>query len=162
MTATTERQETRAEKERRIIMNVENCVYPDQDQMKAMQESGPDGPIVMVNLLKFRDKAVYPDGRDPDISGREAYDRYARAVVKLLHGVGGRVVFSGDVSFLTIGHADGLWDEVALAEYPNRAALLQMSMSDEWRAIAVHREAGLEGQLNIETVPTHVARLEEL
>jgi uncharacterized protein (DUF1330 family) len=115
----------------------------------------------MVNLLKFRDKARYPDGRDPDLSGREAYDRYAREVVKLLHGVGGRVLFSGDVTFLTLGRAEELWDEVALAEYPNRAALLKMSMSEEWQAIAVHREAGLEGQLNIETVPTLEATLRE-
>jgi uncharacterized protein (DUF1330 family) len=142
-------------------MKVENRVYPESDQMAALQERGPDGPIVMVNLLKFRDKARYPDGRDPDLSGREAYDRYAREVVKLLHGVGGRVLFSGDVTFLTLGRAEELWDEVALAEYPNRAALLKMSMSEEWQAIAVHREAGLEGQLNIETVPTLEATLRE-
>jgi uncharacterized protein (DUF1330 family) len=134
-------------------MNVENRVYPESDQVAALQERGPDGPIVMVNLLKFRDKARYPDGRDSDLTGREAYDRYAREVVKLLRAVGGRVLFSGDVTFLTLGRAEELWDEVALAEYPSRAALLKMSMSKEWQEIAVHREAGLEGQLNIETVP---------
>jgi hypothetical protein len=47
---------------------------------------------------------------------------------------------------------DRLWDEVALAQYPDRAALTAMSTSPEWRAISVHRAAGLEGQLNIETV----------
>jgi uncharacterized protein (DUF1330 family) len=135
-------------------MKVENGVYPDSDQVRALQEQGPDGPIVMVNLLKFRDRARYPDGRDSHVSGREAYDRYAREVVKLLHAVGGRVLYSGDVTFLTLGRAEELWDEVALAEYPSRAALLQMSTSKEWQDIAVHREAGLEGQLNIETVPT--------
>lgn len=135
-------------------MKVDNRVYPDPDQLAALQEPGPDGPIVMVNLLKFRDKALYPDGRDPEISGRAAYNRYAVEVVKLLHAVGGRVVFAGDVSFLSLGRAEELWDEVALAEYPNRAALWRMSTSPEWQAIAVHREAGLEGQLNIETVPT--------
>jgi hypothetical protein len=36
--------------------------------------------------------------------------------------------------------------------YPNRAAMVNMSMSDEWREISVHRAAGLKGQLNIETV----------
>ena len=47
---------------------------------------------------------------------------------------------------------EDLWDEVALAEYPNRAALVAMSSSEAFREIAVHRSAGLEGQLNIETV----------
>jgi len=135
-------------------MKIDNLVYPEADQIAAMQEAGPDGPIVMVNLLKFREKAQYADGRDPDLSGRDAYHRYGTAVVPLLHGVGGRVIYTGDVTLLTLGRAEELWDEVALAEYPNRAALLKMSTSEEWRAIAVHREAGLAGQLNIETVPT--------
>lgn len=133
-------------------MQVENLVYPEPDQFAAMQEPGPTGPIVMVNLLKFRDKAQYPDGRDSDLSGRAAYHRYSRAVIELVEKVGGRILFAGDVTFLSLGRADELWDEVALAEYPSRAAMLQMSMSKEWQAISVHREAGLAGQLNIETV----------
>ena len=140
-------------------MQVENCVYPDSEQIAALQQSGPDGPIVMVNLLKFRAKARYPDGRDPDLSGREAFNRYANAVERLVREVGGTVVYSGDVTFLTIGHTETLWDEVALAQYPSRAALFQMAMSPAYQAIAVHRDAGLEGQLNIETVPTLAARL---
>jgi hypothetical protein len=68
-------------------------------------------------------------------------------------------LFAGDVSGLSLGRVECLWDEVALAEYPNRAAFVAMSMSPEWRAIAFHREAGLEGQLNIETVPTLAAQL---
>ncbi len=139
-------------------MKIENLIYPEADQLAALQEAGPKGPIVMVNLLKFREKAEYPDGRDRDLSGRDAYHRYGTAVVKLLHGVGGRVLFTGDVTFLTLGRADVLWDEIALAEYPNRAAMLKMSSSEEWRSIAVHREAGLAGQLNIETVPSLIAQ----
>lgn len=133
-------------------MNVENALYPVGAQMQAMLESGPGGPIIMVNLLKFRDKAQYPDGRASTLSGREAYNIYAQGVTKLLAEVGGRVLFAGDVTFLTIGTVDALWDEVALAEYPNRAAMVAMSSSQGFRDIAVHRAAGLEGQLNIETV----------
>lgn len=140
-------------------MQVENRVYPEADQLAAMQEAGPDGPIVMVNLLKFRQRAQYPDGRDAELSGREAYLRYGLEVEKLVRAVGGRVLFTGDVTFLTLGRAESLWDEVALAEYPNRAAMLRMALSPECQAIAHHREAGLEGQLNIETVPTLAALL---
>ena len=73
-------------------------------------------------------------------------------MARLLPEYGARMIFVGDVSFLTIGQADELWDEVALVEYPNRAALVAMSSSDEWRAASVHRTAGLAGQLNIETI----------
>jgi uncharacterized protein (DUF1330 family) len=124
-----------------------------------LQEPAAEGPIVMVNLLKYRNKAAYPDGRDPDLSGREAYNRYAVEVVKLLQSIGGHVLFSGDVRSLVIGEVASLWDDVALAQYPSRAAFLQMAMSPEMQVIAVHRAAGLEGQLNIETVPSLALRL---
>jgi uncharacterized protein (DUF1330 family) len=136
-------------------MKVENRVYPDPEQTAALQKAdGPGGRIVMVNLLKFRERARYRDGRDAHLTGREAYERYAVEVGKLVRACGGRVVYVGDVTFLSLGRVDELWDEVALAEYPSRAAFLRMSSSPEWRTIAEHREAGLEGQLNIETTPS--------
>jgi uncharacterized protein (DUF1330 family) len=143
-------------------MHVENRLYPDPAQIGALRASSAGGPIVMVNLLKFRDKACYADGRDAELSGRDAYNRYAIEVAKLVNAIGGKVLFAGDVTFLTIGQVEGLWDEVALAQYPSRAAFLQMAMSPEYQLIAFHREAGLEGQLNIETVPTLAAKLRAL
>ena len=131
----------------------ENHVYPrDPEQIAAMQAPGPDGPIYMVNLLKFKDKAEYSDGRDTDLTGREAYHLYGRAVSKIIQDFGGHVVFAADVTMLSLGKVEDLWDEVAIACYPKRAALVAMSSSEAWRKAAVHREAGLAGQLNIETV----------
>lgn len=130
----------------------ENAVYPGPDQIAAMQ-AAMAGPIVMVNLLKFRARAAYKDGRASDLSGRDAYMIYGAAVTRLLPKHGARLVFAGDVTQMTIGRADPLWDEVALAWYPSRRALIEMSMSPEFAEIAAHREAGLEGQLNIETTP---------
>ncbi len=134
-------------------VQVRNALYPvSVEQKKGMFEPGPAGPIVMVNLLKFRDRAVYEDGRSCDLTGREAYALYGARVGPMITAYGGRVLFVGDVTWLAIGEVDRLWDEVALAQYPDRAALTAMSTSAEWRAISVHRAAGLEGQLNIETV----------
>jgi uncharacterized protein (DUF1330 family) len=131
-----------------------NELYPSGEaQRKAIMEPGPDGPIVMVNLLKFKEFASYEDGRACALSGRQAYDIYGQAVTKQVAGVGGRVLFSADVTFLMLGQAEPLWDQVALAEYPNRAALVRMAMSPSYQEIAVHRAAGLAGQLNIETTP---------
>lgn len=134
-------------------MQVTNQLYPTEPaQLAEMIKPGPAGPIFMINLLKFRDRAVYEDGRACDLSGRDAYMIYGRAVTELLPKFGGRALFAGDVTHLTLGLVEELWDEVAVASYPDRAALVAMSMSDEWREISVHRTAGLAGQLNIETV----------
>ena len=77
-----------------------------------------------------------------------------REVSKLIVEYGGAITFAGDVTFLALGQVEDLWDEVAIAQYPNRdRRCWEMSTSSpEWQAIAVHRAAGLAGQLNIETV----------
>ena len=140
-------------------MKVVNELLPSTpEQIQAMQEPGPNGPIYMVNLLKFRDKAEYEDGRESDLSGRAAYQLYGLGVMQRLPKYGGKLVFVGDVTGLQIGKVEELWDEVVIAMYPDRAALLAMSTSKEWRELSVHRAAGLAGQLNIETVAPAAAR----
>lgn len=137
-------------------MDVTNEVMPtSQERIAEMMEPGPDSPIHMVNLLKFKDRAEYEDGRATDLSGRDAYQLYGRQVGKLIVDYGGEITFAGDVTFLALGQVEELWDEVAIAKYPNRAALFEMSTSPEWQAISVHRAAGLAGQLNIETVASN-------
>lgn len=134
-------------------MEVVNEVLPtDPRQLQALMEKGPAGPIFMINLLKFKDRAEYEDGRETTLTGREAYMLYAAAVRDILPNFGGRALFVADVTHLSLGRVEELWDEVAIAMYPQRADMVRMSMSEEWRAAAVHRTAGLKGQLNIETV----------
>ena len=133
-------------------MEVTNAVYPPKAQFDEFFATGEDGPYVMVNLLKFKDRAVYDDDPSVDISGREAYEIYGAEVTKLVEAGGGRVVFNGDVTGILLGEADDLWDMVALAEYPSKAAFMEMMLSPEWAAIERHRTAGLAGQLNIRTV----------
>ena len=71
-------------------MQVKNQLYPSSpEQMASMLEPGPEGPIIMVNLLKFRDRAVYKDGRETDLSGREAYEIYGQAVSQYITEFGG-------------------------------------------------------------------------
>ena len=138
-------------------MEVVNEVMPTSpERIDEMMQPGPDGPIYMVNLLKFKDKAEYEDGRQTDLTGYEAYQLYGRAVSKIIQDYGGEIQFAADVTFLALGQVEDLWDEVAIAKYPNRGALLAMASSDEWRAASVHRTAGLAGQLNIETVAQFV------
>jgi uncharacterized protein (DUF1330 family) len=132
-------------------MNVTNQLHPSADQAKAFFRGEEDGPMCMVNLLKFRDKASYADGSEPELSGRDAYLRYGAGVQACVAAVGGKARFSGMVTDLMLGEVDELWDMVAIVEYPSRAAMLQMVQSPEYQAITKHRDAGLAGQLNIRT-----------
>ena len=131
-------------------MEVQNSLMPNQEQMAGFAEPGPDGPIYMLNLLKFRPKAEYADGRPSDLTGAQAYGLYAQGVTQLVRELGGSIVFSAQIERLTIGEVEELWDVAAIAMYPSRAAMLKMMQSDEMRQIGEHRHAGLAGQLNIE------------
>ncbi len=133
-------------------MQVFNKVLPNEEQMQGFMAPGHDGPIYMLNLLKFKEKAEYPDGRETDLSGAEAYSIYGGEVVAHLAKVGGRPIFSARIERLMLGEVEELWDTAAIAMYPSRAAMLEMMQSPDYQASAVHRTAGLAGQLNIELV----------
>lgn len=96
----------------------------------------PDRPVVMVNLLKFKDGA-----------GAQEYGKYGQAMQTILKGVGAEILFSGQCQMTLIGGAE--WDAVALVRYPNAQALIQMSQLPEYREAHVHRAEGLEGQVNL-------------
>jgi hypothetical protein len=134
-------------------MEVKNAVYPGPAQAVAFFGLAENGPFVMVNLLKFKAKAEYADGSEPDLSGGAAYARYGAEVTKLIESIGGRIRYSGAVAGLLLGDVEELWDMVALAEYPSLEAFRTMATSPGMRAIEHHRVAGLAGQLNIRTMP---------
>jgi uncharacterized protein (DUF1330 family) len=132
-------------------MKVENAVYPTTEGIRALGHDKSPTKIAMLNLLKFRDKAVYKDGRADNVSGREAYMRYGNAMTKIVEREGGRILFTGKIAGLVIGEVEGLWDVAAIMEYPSRAAFQRIVTLPEVAEIGVHREAGLEGQLLIMT-----------
>jgi len=132
-------------------MKVKNAVIPNEEQMAGFLEGDTDTPIKMVNLLKFKDKADYKDGRQTSLSGKEAYQIYADEVQGHLEKVGGKSIFLGEVERLMLGEVEELWDWVVIAEYPSRKAMLEMVMDSEYQKSEEHRSAGLAGQLNIET-----------
>ena len=105
----------------------------------------------MINLLKFKEKASYPDKRETNLTGAEAYAIYGREVVEHLQKVGGKGIYGGRVTRLMLGEVEDLWDSVAIAMYPSRKAMLEMISNPDYIKSAQHRIAGLEGQLNIET-----------
>jgi len=79
-----------------------------------------DGPIYMVNLMKYHEVAQYEEdaGVDKAISGREADDRYNPA--KVLNKIGADIVFAGDVLKNHVGTED--WDRIAVVRYATHKA----------------------------------------
>lgn len=136
-------------------MNYENAVVPTHEQLKGFADDPHGKPISMVNLLKFKEKADYPADHElhgKEMTGFEAYQLYAREVAKIVQGLGGEMLFSGQVERLMLGEVEELWDMVAIVKYPRRATLGEMIAMEEYQAISVHRDAGLAGQLNVECI----------
>jgi len=132
-------------------MHVQNSLAPTQEQIQGFFDPNATGPIYMLNLLKFKARAQYKDGRDSELTGAQAYALYGAEVSKILAQQGGGGMFKADVTRLVLGEVEALCDAVAIAMYPNRQAMVTMMQSQEYQAIHHHREAGLAGQLNIET-----------
>jgi uncharacterized protein (DUF1330 family) len=133
-------------------MQVTNKILPSEEQINGFINESEVGPISMVNLLRYKDKALYQDGRDTNLTGEEAYGLYAKEVINFVEKYGGEFIFAGKVNRLMLGEVEDLWDAVAIAKYPNRKAMLEMTKDPDYQKIHVHRDAGLEGQLNIETI----------
>ena len=100
-----------------------------------------DGPVWMVNLMKYRAVADYEDGRESSISGKEADDRYAP--LASLAAVGAEIVFFGDVDQQLLG--DGVtWDRVAVVKYPTRRSFIEMQARPDFQEKHHHKDAGME------------------
>lgn len=130
-------------------MELDRSIDPTRDQVIHLRDKGPEGPIVMVNLLKFRRHAQYPaDSHEPDCSGREAYARYEHAFTVTVQSVSGaEVVFRGGVDQLFIGQPGdqaGDWDDVLIVRYPSRQHFLAMLKDTTYQEALQHRYAGLE------------------
>jgi uncharacterized protein (DUF1330 family) len=119
------------------------AVYPEKDQIERLLAGPPDRPVVMLNLLRFKERADAPDA---GLTGESAYQRYADEMVPFVERRGGRVIWTGRVDSQVIGAGAEGFQMAALVEYPSRKAFVEIAMSPEVAAIGVHRAAGLEGQ----------------
>jgi len=131
-------------------------IDPDREQLSRVLKGIPqDTPIVMVNLLKFRDQAAYPEGHEVEpCSGEQAYRRYSKTAVRKIRETGGRPIWMGQAKGSLIAPPDEHWDEVVLVMYPSIAAFMDMIRQPEYQAAAVHRTAALDDARLVCTVET--------
>ena len=114
-------------------------ISPNESQIRQLVSRIDDGPVVMVNLLKFRRQAT-----GAAESGAAAYARYAEVVTGLIEDLGGRTVWRGKADQILIGDSEADWDMAVLVEYPTRRAFLEMVNLPEYQQIHEDRESGLE------------------
>ena len=116
-------------------------IMPTREQFKQLMTQNYRGPIVMVNLLKFKREG-----------GRETYAKYYEATKALFEGKAiSRVVYRGNGLMPVIGQEE--WDAVALYEYPSIDAFIEMNRSKSYQDIVPYRTDALEDSRLYCTIP---------
>lgn len=112
------------------------------------QEFVGKGPVVMLNLLKFKKIADYTDldhlKPSAEISGKEAYKLYMKFTKPIIEKIGSRVLFYGAANKFLIGPTKEAWDTVLLVEHPSVEAFIAFAQNKEYLKTAGHRTAALE------------------
>jgi len=117
-------------------------VDPERAAFAAFKALPRDEPVEMLNLVRLRERAAYPDGRKA--SGLEAYREYGRLSAPVFQRAGGTIVWRGAPRCTLIGPADEAWDLAFIAAYPTAAAFLEMVTDPHYQSQAVpHRQAAV-------------------
>jgi hypothetical protein len=124
----------------------------DRDYAIRLATTAPadDGPVWMVNLMKYRAVADYADGHESTISGQEADDLYAP--IDILADIGAKPVFFGDVDQQLLGDAP-IWDRVAVVKYATRKSFIDMQSRPDFQESHKHKDAGMEQTIVIGCQP---------
>jgi uncharacterized protein (DUF1330 family) len=126
-----------------------NNIDPRREQFDAFKELPRDEPVMMLNLVLFREKAAYEDGREA--TGAEAYAAYSKASGPIFRRVGGEIIWRGKPEIVVIGPKEEGWDEIFIAHYPSASAFLEMVTDPEYRIAVKHRQAAVEDSRLIRT-----------
>jgi uncharacterized protein (DUF1330 family) len=118
-------------------------IGPTKEQIQALLDGDLEAPVVMLNLLKFAEKASADGDGDGAQSGRDSYARYGDRVRSMLEEMGARVLWQGGADSVVIGGDGDDWDAVILVEYPSRQAFIEMTSSPKYQEVSKDRTAGL-------------------
>jgi len=118
-----------------------NHIDPERSRFDAFKALPRGEPIMMLNLLRLRDKAAYDDGREA--TGAEAYAAYGRESAPVFHRVGGEIIWRGNPEIVLIGPPDERWDMIFIARYPTAGAFLELVTDPRYREAVRHRQAAV-------------------
>ena len=131
-------------------------IDPERAQFDAFKALPRDTKIHMLNLVRFKDEATYPDDHPlagKGLSGAEAYANYGMDSGPVFQRVGGSIVWRGSMEAMLIGPDGEKWDAMFVAEYPNSGAFMEMVTDPVYRQAVVHRQAAVETSRLIRTAP---------
>lgn len=131
-------------------------VDPTHEQFQAFRDLPATGPIQMLNLIRFRERAAYPEGHADAAKGRsgaQAYRAYGRAAAAPFERAGGRQIWLADPKLMLIGPPDERWDLAFVAEYSGADAFVAMVRDPEYREAVVHRQAAVSDSRLIRMQP---------
>ncbi len=126
-------------------------VDPTSERFGEFRGLSDDGPIHMLNLVRYRKHAVYPDGREA--TGAEAYAAYGSESGPIFRGLGGKIIWSGDFRLMLIGPEEEHWDACFIAEYPNADAFVSMIKNADYQKAVIHRQAAVDDSRLIRLTP---------
>ena len=126
-------------------------VDPTKETFAAFRASDRPGPIHMLNLVRLRARAAYPDGREA--TGAEAYAAYGRESAPVFSALGGSIVWRGKLELMLIGPETERWDLCFVAQYPSVAAFVSMIRDPVYREAVRHRQAAVEDSRLIRLAP---------
>lgn len=121
-------------------------IDPDREAWEVFKGLPRDQPIQMLNLVKLRPRAEYPEGHPDhgrDLTGLDAYRAYGRTTAHIFARVGGRQVWAGKPQVMVTGPGSEAWDIAFIAEYPTSEAFIAMVRDPEYRQLVAHRTAGV-------------------
>lgn len=121
-------------------------IDPSPENFKAFKDLPRDEPIHMLNLLRYRDLAEYPEGHEHHgngWTGRRAYQEYGATSGPIFARVGGKIVWRGAFQTMVTGPGDKDWHDGFVAQYPNSAAFFEMIKDPDYQLAVVNRTAAL-------------------
>jgi uncharacterized protein (DUF1330 family) len=125
---------------------VTSFIDPSRSNFEAFKALPRDEPIHMLNLLRYRDQAAYPEGHEHEgkgWSGRRAYEEYGATSGPVFRRVGGVLVWRGAFQTMVTGPDDERWDDGFVAHYPSAAAFLEMIKDPDYQRAVTNRTAAL-------------------
>lgn len=129
-------------------------VDPARTQFETFKSLPRDCEIHMLNLVRFRARAAYPEGHGGAVrSGAEAYAAYGRESAPVFSRVGGKILWRGTFECGLIGPASETWDAVFIARYPSASAFLEMVTDKAYQRAVIHRQAAVETSRLIRCTP---------
>ncbi len=131
-------------------------IDPDREAWEIFKSLPKDEPIQMLNLVRLKALAEYPEGH-PDhgkgLTGLDAYRAYGRTTAPIFARLGGRQIWAGKPQVMVTGPRAEAWDLAFIAEYPSSEAFIAMVRDPDYRQLVAHRTAGVEDSRLLRLAP---------